>query len=463
MGITAGIMVPHPPLIIPEVGRGEERTIINTIEAYREAAAFVAYSAPDTVVVISPHSTLYGDYFHISPGERASGSFARFGAPTVSLSVDYDEEFVRELEAAAANTGLAAGRLGGRNRELDHATLVPLHFLAEACGGIKAKVVRAALSALSLAEHYRLGMLIKETSERLGRRTAVIASGDLSHRLKEDGPYGFNPSGPLYDERIMAVMGNGDFGELFNFSEGFCDSAGECGHRAFVIMAGCFDGTEVEAKRLSYEGPFGVGYGVCTFHAAGPDEKRRLLAEFEKKERTELAALKEKEDAYVRLARAAVEAYVTGGEKIAVPAELPEEMLSRRAGAFVSLKKEGRLRGCIGTIAPTATSVASEIINNAVSAATADPRFDPVEKEELAKLVYSVDILGETEKIDSAAKLDVKRYGVIVTKGGRRGLLLPNLEGVDSVEEQISIAKKKAGIGANDKVQLERFEVVRHH
>ena len=151
MGITAGIMVPHPPLIIPEVGRGE-------------AAAFVADSAPDTVVVISPHSTLYGDYFHISPGERASGSFARFGAPTVSLSVDYDEEFVRELEAAAANTGLAAGRLGERNRELDHATLVPLHFLAEACGGIKAKVVRAALSGLSLAEHYRLGMLIKETS-----------------------------------------------------------------------------------------------------------------------------------------------------------------------------------------------------------------------------------------------------------------------------------------------------------
>ncbi|WP_302805144.1 AmmeMemoRadiSam system protein A, partial [Cloacibacillus porcorum] len=208
---------------------------------------------------------------------------------------------------------------------------------------------------------------------------------------------------------------------------------------------------------------FGVGYGVCTFHAAGPDERRRLLADVAEKERRELAALKEKEDAYVRLARAAVEAYVTGGEKIAVPAGLPEEMLSHRAGTFVSLKKEGRLRGCIGTIAPTTPSVAAEIINNAVSAAAADPRFDPVEKEELAKLVYSVDILGETEKIDSAAELDVKRYGVIVTKGSRRGLLLPNLEGVDSVEEQISIAKQKAGIGANDKVQLERFEVVRHH
>ena len=138
-------------------------------------------------------------------------------------------------------------------------------------------------------------------------------------------------------------------------------------------------------------------------------------------------------------------------------------MLSRRAGTFVSLKKDGRLRGCIGTIAPAASSVAQEIINNAVSAAANDPRFDPVEKEELARIVYSVDVLGETEKIDSPEKLDVKRYGVIVTKGRRRGLLLPNLEGVDSVEEQIAIAKEKAGIGKDECAALERFEVSRHH
>ena len=463
MGIEAGIMVPHPPLIIPEVGKGGEKTISKTAAAYERAASFIAGAAPETLVVISPHAAVYRDYFHVSPGARASGSFANFGAPRAAVSVDYDAEFVSGLETLAEAGGRPAGTLGERLGELDHATLVPLYFLEKTCGAIKAKVVRVAISGLPLTEHYRLGMLIKETAERLRRRTAIIASGDLSHRLKEDGPYGFNPEGPRYDALVMDVMGRGAFGELFDFSEGFCESAGECGHRSFVVMAGAFDGTAVKAEPLSYEGPFGVGYGTCLFRAAGPDESRRFLTEFADRESARLAALKEKEDAYVRLARAAVETYVTSGKKIAVPAGLPAEMLSRRAGTFVSLKKDGRLRGCIGTIAAASPSVAAEIINNAISAASSDPRFDPVEREELPQLVYSVDVLGETEKIGSAAELDVKRYGVIVTRGGRRGLLLPNLEGVDSVEEQISIAKEKAGIGKGEKAELERFEVVRHH
>ena len=128
----------------------------------------------------------------------------------------------------------------------------------------------------------------------------------------------------------------------------------------------------------------------------------------------------------------------------------------------MSLKKDGRLRGCIGTICAVQKSVAEEIIENAISASVRDSRFEPVEPEELDRLVISVDVLGDTEKIDSPAQLDVKRYGVIVTKGYRRGLLLPNLDGVDTVEEQIAIAKRKAGIGETEQVELERFEVVRH-
>jgi AmmeMemoRadiSam system protein A len=128
----------------------------------------------------------------------------------------------------------------------------------------------------------------------------------------------------------------------------------------------------------------------------------------------------------------------------------------------VSLKKHGRLRGCIGTISPVEPSVAEEIIRNAVSAGTGDPRFDPVEEDELDSLVYSVDVLGDAENISSMDELDAKRYGVIVTKGYRRGLLLPNLEGVDTPEQQVAIALQKAGIPANDKYSMERFEVVRH-
>ena len=127
------------------------------------------------------------------------------------------------------------------------------------------------------------------------------------------------------------------------------------------------------------------------------------------------------------------------------------------------MKEEGKLRGCIGTIAPVRGSVAEEIIENAVSAAVRDPRFHAVEPEELERLVYSVDVLGETETIDSPEELDVKRYGVVVSRGRRRGLLLPNLEGVDTVEEQIDIARRKAGIPEDaEDIRLERFEVVRH-
>ena len=165
----------------------------------------------------------------------------------------------------------------------------------------------------------------------------------------------------------------------------------------------------------------------------------------------------------MRLARKTIETYVRTGKKIRIPEGLPEEMYSARAGVFVSLKEEGKLRGCIGTIAPVRGSVAEEIIENAVSAAVRDPRFHAVEPEELERLVYSVDVLGETETIDSPEELDVKRYGVVVSRGRRRGLLLPNLEGVDTVEEQIDIARRKAGIPEDaEDIRLERFEVVRH-
>ena len=129
----------------------------------------------------------------------------------------------------------------------------------------------------------------------------------------------------------------------------------------------------------------------------------------------------------------------------------------------MSLHVSGRLRGCIGTILPTEKNLADEIVHNAVSAGTRDPRFPAVRADELDELEYSVDVLGETEKIDSPEKLDVKRYGVVVSRGYRRGLLLPDLEGVDTVEEQIKIARRKAGIPEDaEDIRLERFEVVRH-
>ncbi|MBD5521644.1 MAG: AmmeMemoRadiSam system protein A [Lachnospiraceae bacterium] len=435
MSIILTCMLPHPPLIVPAVGRGEEQKIQKTIDAYHETARRIAACQPETIVLISPHQVMYADYFHISPGESAYGDFGQFRAPGEQMKVFYDTAFVEKLCALAEEKDLPAGTLGQHDRMLDHGTMVPLYFVNQYWTDYQ--LVRIGLSGLPLTTHYELGQCIKETANALNRKVVIIASGDLSHRLKEDGPYGYREEGPAYDARIMDVMGRGDFGRLLEFSEDFCEKAGECGHRSFTIMAGALDKMKVTTEKLSYEGPFGVGYGICTYNVC--------------------------EDAYVQLARKTIEGYVRTGKKIKVPDGLPQEMYERQAGTFVSIKENGNLRGCIGTIQAVQESIAEEIINNAISASTRDPRFFPIEAWELDKLTISVDVLGETERIDSLDQLDVQRYGVIVTKGYKRGLLLPNLEGVDTVEEQIAIAKDKAGISAQEEVELERFEVVRHY
>jgi AmmeMemoRadiSam system protein A len=167
------------------------------------------------------------------------------------------------------------------------------------------------------------------------------------------------------------------------------------------------------------------------------------------------------ESAAVVLARASLKHFLETGSILPVPAALVEE-LQGRAGVFVSLKKHGQLRGCIGTFEPTRSNIASEIIYNAISAGTEDPRFWPVELEELGEITISVDILEAPQLIDGVEKLDPQKYGVIVKRGRRRGLLLPMLEGVDTVAEQISIAREKAGIGAKEEIELYRFSVTRY-
>ena len=462
MGILAAYMVPHPPMIVPAVGRGGEKQIEKTTNAYERVAAEIASLAPDTIIITSPHTVMYTDYFHISPGKSARGDFGRFRASQVSFEENYDAELVSAITEIARKQGFPAGVMGERDRKLDHGTMVPLYFIRKKYSG--GKIVRIGLSGLPLTEHYRLGQMIREAVDGLGRRAVFVASGDLSHKLQDYGPYGYAKEGPQYDERIMDVCSRAAFGELFDFDETFCERAAECGHRSFVIMAGAFDGISVDAEQLSHEDVTGVGYGICIFHPQGPDESRHFLDQYLAQQEKKLDAARSAEDPYVKLARASVEHYILHHKKLPLPQDLPSELVSRRAGAFVSIHEHGRLRGCIGTIAPVQDSLAQEIIDNAVSASTRDPRFDPIKADELAWLEISVDVLGDPEPISSPRELDVKRYGVIVTKGRKRGLLLPDLDGVDTVEQQISIAKSKAGIAEWDRnVQLQRFEVVRHH
>ena len=462
MGIIAAYMVPHPPLIVPAVGRGGEKDIIETTRAYERVAEHIAEIAPDTIIITSPHSVMYSDYFHISPGTGSAGDFARFRAPQVSFDVDYDTEFVSRLTELLKQNKFPAGTQGEREKELDHGTMVPLYFIRK---HYKAgKIIRIGLSGLPLADHYKFGTFIKQVSEELGRKTVIVASGDLSHKLQEYGPYGFDPAGPVYDKRIMEAAAKADFGGMLEFDEDFLDKAAECGHRSFVIMAGAFDGVDVKSEVLSHQDVTGVGYGIAIFEPGEKNDSRRFLKVMADK-------IKSVESTpYVKLARATIEKYVKTNKRLKFPADLPEglveelpaEATNDRAGAFVSVHKSGMLRGCIGTIGPVQDCIAEEIISNAISAVSRDPRFEKVREDELELLEINVDILGKPENIDGPDKLDVKRYGVIVSCGAKKGLLLPDLEGVDTVEDQIDIARRKGGISPTDDYKLQRFEVVRY-
>ncbi|MDY6339874.1 MAG: AmmeMemoRadiSam system protein A [Saccharofermentans sp.] len=462
MGIKAAYMVPHPPLIVPAVGRGGEKDITETTKAYERVAEHIANIAPDTIIITSPHSVMYADYFHISPGTGSAGDFARFGAPQVSFDVDYDTEFVARLEKLLKQNKFPAGTQGERERELDHGTMVPLYFIRKHYK--EGKIIRIGLSGLPLADHYKFGTFIKQVAEELGRNAVFVASGDLSHKLQDYGPYGFDPAGPVYDKRIMEAASKADFGAMLEFDEDFLDKAAECGHRSFVIMAGALDGVDVKPEVLSHQDVTGVGYGITIFEPGGKNESRCFL-------KVMADRIKATESTpYVKLARATIEQFIKTGRKLKFPADLPaglaealpEEAAKERAGAFVSVHKNGMLRGCIGTIGPVQDSIAEEIISNAISAVSRDPRFERVREDELELLEINVDILGKPENIDGPDQLDVKRYGVIVSCGARKGLLLPDLEGVDTVEEQIDIARRKGGISPDDDYRLQRFEVVRY-
>ncbi|TVP85651.1 MAG: AmmeMemoRadiSam system protein A [Acholeplasmataceae bacterium] len=461
MALTHAFILPHPPILIPEIGRGEVQKIQNTFDACETIAKKIARIKPDIIILSTPHSVIYADYFHISPGPSASGDFGAFGAPDVKLDVRYDEKLVKALETAAKERGFDAGTLGATDASLDHGSLVPLYFITQRY--TKFKLVRISPSNFSPMKHYRLGKTIRDVVEPLKKKVIWVASGDLSHKLTPDGPYGFAKEGPEFDAIIQKAINKADFTKFLTLDDVFCDKAAVCGLRSFTMMAGALDGRRVDAKLLSYEGPFGVGYATATYTVKDLDAKRQFDKMLEDKEAKRLHDLRKKESVHVKLARTALEHYIRKHKHLKNPKNLPETFYRQKGGVFVSIKKYGQLRGCVGTTGASTPNLADEIVQNAVHAGLKDGRFEPVTVDELPYLEYTVDILEKPEIVKKMDALDVKKYGVIVRSGAKSGLLLPDLEGIESPEEQVSIALGKAGIKSHQTYQIERFKVMRYH
>jgi MEMO1 family protein len=456
--VFAGI-APHPPIMVPEVGRDAIVDVRSSIDAMAVLTERVIRSGAETLILISPHAPLDAAAFVAYDGPQLHADFANFRAPTAIVHAELDDELLTEITRTAAEQGLATMRIKGG--DLDHGTAVPLYFLQ--CYGWNGRVIALGYSFLSNEDHVRFGRCIRQAIDKLGRSVAFIASGDLSHRLQRDAPAGYNPQAHLFDEEVVDAIRSCSTSRIVNLDPELRRMAGECGFRSMLVAIGATQELEPSCEVISYEAPFGVGYLVAQLFAGSADVSPFAgSADILSAQRAPSSA-SETGAELPALARQVVETFVKEGKVLPTP-EQPSELLSQRAGCFVSIKtRAGDLRGCIGTIEPTKASLAEEVVLNAISAATRDPRFGAVREDELPGLKYSVDVLSPPE-LTRIEDLDPRVYGVIVEdqNGVRRGLLLPNLKGVETSAQQIEIASRKAGIDPGDMVRLWRFRAERY-
>jgi AmmeMemoRadiSam system protein A len=375
------------------------------------------------VLVLSPHTPRARDAWGLVEGTRLTGDLGRFRHPGVAIDLPAAQG-ARELVHAAA---------GGRTARLpaaplDHGAVVPLWFLAEA--GWTGPTAVLAWGG----DPEALGRALAAAATATPERWAILASGDMSHRLQPGAPSGFDPRAKDFDAAVVTRLRA--FAPMSGIDAELRALAAEDVVTSVVAAEAAVGGAVTGRRVLAYEGPFGVGYcEAVLYDAAGAHP-------------------------YVALARSALDAWAAG----TTPGSfvLPPELEQPRP-VFVGLyERSGRLRGCIGHLAFDQPSLAAEIARTAVLAATADRRFAPVTPAELPELTIKVDVLGPPEPIAGPEALDPRRYGVVVRRDGRRGVLLPDLPGVDTPARQLEIARQKAGIPADAAVTLERFEVVRY-
>ncbi|UTC63999.1 AmmeMemoRadiSam system protein A [Treponema sp. OMZ 788] len=455
--LKAAYIAPHPPIIIPDIGRGEEKKIASTSKALKTISEEISQIEPEAIIIITPHSKMHRGAVTINTAKIIEGSMRQFGCPDLNLSANNNTDIVKNIIKKCKKTGFPYAAV---DMSLDHGSFVPLYFIASELSNFSLVHINYGIMLSAMLEEF--GSILSEVIEEKKCKSVFIASGDLSHRLLSTGPYGFAPEGPKFDKEFVRIIEKGCLSEFAEISPVLAERAGECGLNSFLVLSGLLSCYEYSQELLSYEGPFGVGYGVARFKVESirqeeDDEESEEVFNGKKKF---ILPDSQTKDPYIKLARKSITYYLKYNKFL--KCKNADGIQSGKAGVFVCLKKEGTLRGCIGTILPTKSSVSEETIKNAVSAALNDPRFPPVDLSEMNDIICSVDILSEPEEIKSVSDLDVKRFGVIVSSGSRTGLLLPNLEGIDSVGMQVAIALQKGGISPEEPYTMYRFEVIRH-
>jgi AmmeMemoRadiSam system protein A len=445
--VVCAVLMPHAPILVPEVGGENGRAAQSSCQAMRQAAACVVSLRPESLVLISPHSPRHPQAFGLWAGERLHGSFAQFNAPRAHVSLPNDTPLAHAIVTEAGIRSLATWMI--HDRTLDHGALVPLWFLAEA--GWAGPTIVLSLNYPEDGGLSELGEAIAAAAHASHRRIALVASGDMSHRLTPNAPCGFHPQAHKFDESFIRLIRDGAYREIGNIAPDLRELAAEDAVDSTLVAAAAVNWRTTGHKVLHYEGPFGVGYGVAILFAekSTADDPPPPPPRAANCEGVILPGL----------ARQSVVAAMGDGSQL--PPAATGQYLSAQRGVFVTLReRSGMLRGCCGTILPVCPNLVAETWRSARLAAFEDPRFPPVQAGELPKLRFDVSVLHSMEAISSADELDPARYGVIVsTPDGRRGLLLPAIAEIKTAAQQVEIARKKAWIEPDEPVMLQRFQV----
>lgn len=441
--VILAALMPHAPVLVPLVGGKRLNRVQASVDAMHNVARRAVASRPELLVLISPHTPRQRKAFALWTGGAARGSLRQCGVPEAAVDLPGDPSFAARIEAEASARGVILWHWSGA--ELDHGATVPLWFLDAA--GWRNPTVVLGLNYPGESGCVELGTAIRAAAQRSNRRVVVIASGDMSHRLLEDAPAGFHPRAVEFDLAFIECLRRGCHRELLEFDPSLVELAAEDALDSTVVAAAAVDWAATGHEVLSYEGPFGVGYGVAVLH----DATARANSLLQRQESSRAVVLPE-------LARHSVEAAF--GAVVEKPVATGG-LLAESHGVFVTLRRrDGELRGCVGTLTPHCANTAEEVWRLAREAAFRDGRFRPVTPQELPGLQFEVSIIRALEEVADPEELAPHCYGVAVqTPDGRRGVLLPDCEGVDTVERQLEIARRKGDIGPEEPVRTLRFTV----
>jgi AmmeMemoRadiSam system protein A len=432
----------HAPIVIPEVGGSRGEACAETTRAMEQVAERLVSHNPDVMVVLSPHTPRLRQAFAALAQPVLRGDLGDFGAPQVRVELPIDAGALETLLACAEREGASAAPV--ELERIDHGAMVPLTFVCRA--GWRGPTL---LLAFPMRDDPRalaaMGRAIAAAARERGESWAILASGDMSHRLIEGAPAGFHPDAHRFDDAFCERVADNDLAGAVAVDAGLRDVAAEDVVESVDVARAALAEPGEGHRVYSYEGPFGVGYLVAMLH----DPPRDGVSEDGGEARGD------DDRVMIEMARDAVTAVTLGREY--TPPKLTGP-LSEPHGVFVTLFSPGRrLRGCIGRMEPLQEDMARELADCAVSAATRDPRFDTVRPDELDSLSYEVSLLAPKEPIDSVDELDPSRYGVVVRAGLRQAVLLPHIDGIDTAEQQLVAVLQKGGIRPNEPFEMWRF------